>query len=67
MNYLSPNVNRGNFTEEEDDLIIRLHKLLGNRFFNVNFLTFSFFLSFNNIAAIVYLLFRMNFLDLIPV
>ncbi|KAH9790688.1 transcription factor WER [Citrus sinensis] len=31
MNYLSPNVNRGNFTEEEDDLIIRLHKLLGNR------------------------------------
>lgn len=31
MNYLSPSVNRGNFTEEEDDLIIRLHKLLGNR------------------------------------
>lgn len=31
MNYLSPNVNRGNFTDEEDDLIIRLHKLLGNR------------------------------------
>ncbi|XP_031265263.1 transcription factor WER-like [Pistacia vera] len=31
MNYLSPSVNRGNFTEEEEDLIIRLHKLLGNR------------------------------------
>ncbi|XP_010528251.1 PREDICTED: transcription factor WER [Tarenaya hassleriana] len=31
MNYLSPNVNRGNFTEQEEDLIIRLHKLLGNR------------------------------------
>ncbi|CAM8968427.1 unnamed protein product [Rhodiola kirilowii] len=31
VNYLSPNVKRGNFTEEEDDLIIRLHKLLGNR------------------------------------
>ncbi|XP_044466951.1 transcription factor WER-like [Mangifera indica] len=31
MNYLSPNVKRGKFTEEEEDLIIRLHKLLGNR------------------------------------
>uniref|UniRef100_A0A7N0U9H1 Uncharacterized protein n=2 Tax=Kalanchoe fedtschenkoi TaxID=63787 RepID=A0A7N0U9H1_KALFE len=31
VNYLSPNVKRGNFTEEEEDLIIRLHKLLGNR------------------------------------
>ncbi|KAK6928336.1 SANT/Myb domain [Dillenia turbinata] len=31
MNYLSPSVKRGNFTEEEEDLIIRLHKLLGNR------------------------------------
>lgn len=33
MNYLSPSVNRGNFTDQEEDLIIRLHKLLGNRFF----------------------------------
>ncbi|KAJ6411750.1 hypothetical protein OIU84_008349 [Salix udensis] len=31
MNYLSPSVKRGVFSEEEDDLIIRLHKLLGNR------------------------------------
>ncbi|KAL0855967.1 hypothetical protein Bca101_061120 [Brassica carinata] len=31
MNYLSPSVNKGNFTEQEEDLIIRLHKLLGNR------------------------------------
>ncbi|KAJ6970487.1 hypothetical protein D5086_028339 [Populus alba] len=31
MNYLSPSVKRGAFSEEEDDLIIRLHKLLGNR------------------------------------
>ncbi|XP_010555963.1 PREDICTED: transcription factor WER-like [Tarenaya hassleriana] len=31
MNYLSPNVNRGDFTDQEEDLIIRLHKLLGNR------------------------------------
>ncbi|KAL0737696.1 hypothetical protein Bca4012_013906 [Brassica carinata] len=32
INYLSPNVNKGNFTEQEEDLIIRLHKLLGNRY-----------------------------------
>ncbi|KAL5552889.1 hypothetical protein UlMin_040290 [Ulmus minor] len=31
LNYLSPGVKRGCFSEEEDDLIIRLHKLLGNR------------------------------------
>ncbi|XP_057948341.1 transcription factor WER-like [Malania oleifera] len=31
VNYLSPNVKRGDFSEEEDDLIIRLHHLLGNR------------------------------------
>uniref|UniRef100_A0A7N0TN32 Uncharacterized protein n=1 Tax=Kalanchoe fedtschenkoi TaxID=63787 RepID=A0A7N0TN32_KALFE len=31
VNYLSPNVKRGSFTEQEEDLIIRLHKLLGNR------------------------------------
>ncbi|KAL4375825.1 hypothetical protein GQ457_02G020270 [Hibiscus cannabinus] len=31
MNYLSPNVKKGEFSEEEEDLIIRLHKLLGNR------------------------------------
>ncbi|KAI3409182.1 uncharacterized protein J3R85_019619 [Psidium guajava] len=31
MNYLSPNVKRDRFTKEEEDLIIRLHNLLGNR------------------------------------
>nr|QTO65851.1 R2R3MYB [Masdevallia coccinea] len=31
LNYLNPDVKRGNFSEEEDDLIFRLHKLLGNR------------------------------------
>ncbi|GLJ48265.1 hypothetical protein SUGI_1018930 [Cryptomeria japonica] len=30
-NYLRPNVKRGNISLEEEDLIIRLHKLLGNR------------------------------------
>ncbi|KAA8540825.1 hypothetical protein F0562_024788 [Nyssa sinensis] len=31
INYLNPNVKLGEFSEEEDDLIIRLHNLLGNR------------------------------------
>nr|QDL88496.1 transcription factor WER-like isoform X1 [Cymbidium ensifolium] len=31
LNYLRPNIKRGNFSGEEEELIIRLHKLLGNR------------------------------------
>ncbi|CAM8906126.1 unnamed protein product [Rhodiola kirilowii] len=31
LNYLKPNIKRGEFSMDEDDLIIRLHKLLGNR------------------------------------
>ncbi|KAK6916977.1 SANT/Myb domain [Dillenia turbinata] len=31
LNYLRPNIKRGGFAVDEDDLIIRLHKLLGNR------------------------------------
>ncbi|XP_057967403.1 transcription factor MYB82-like [Malania oleifera] len=30
-NYLRPNLKRGEMSEEEEDLIIRMHKLLGNR------------------------------------
>ncbi|XP_059066082.1 transcription factor MYB82 isoform X2 [Cryptomeria japonica] len=31
LNYLHPNIKRGNFSGDEDELIIRLHRLLGNR------------------------------------
>ncbi|XP_039001818.1 transcription factor MYB13-like [Hibiscus syriacus] len=31
MNYLRPNIKRGNFTKEENNTIIRLHESLGNR------------------------------------
>ncbi|XP_059447246.1 myb-related protein 330-like [Corylus avellana] len=31
MNYLRPDLKRGNFTEKEDELIINLHSLLGNK------------------------------------
>lgn len=37
-NYLRPNIKRGGMSKEEEDLIIRMHKLLGNRF------VFAFFL-----------------------
>lgn len=31
VNYLRPNVKRGHITPDEEDLILRLHRLLGNR------------------------------------
>ncbi|GAU46563.1 hypothetical protein TSUD_272010 [Trifolium subterraneum] len=31
LNYLRPNIKRGNFTQQEEDLIIEMHKKLGNR------------------------------------
>ncbi|GMH13753.1 hypothetical protein Nepgr_015594 [Nepenthes gracilis] len=31
LNYLRPDIKRGNITRDEEDLILRLHKLLGNR------------------------------------
>ncbi|XAR50176.1 hypothetical protein NMG60_11004431 [Bertholletia excelsa] len=31
INYLSPSIKHGDFSQEEEDLIIRLHNLLGNR------------------------------------
>ncbi|KAH9713583.1 transcription factor WER [Citrus sinensis] len=31
MNYLRPNIKRGSISDQEEDLILRLHKLLGNR------------------------------------
>jgi myb proto-oncogene protein len=31
LNYLRPGIKRGNISEDEEELIIRLHRLLGNR------------------------------------
>ncbi|XP_010521146.1 PREDICTED: transcription factor MYB3-like [Tarenaya hassleriana] len=31
MNYLRPDLKRGNFTDEEDELIIKLHSMFGNK------------------------------------
>lgn len=32
LNYLKPNIKKGDFSEDEVDLMIKLHNLLGNRF-----------------------------------
>lgn len=32
INYLRPDLKRGNFSDDEEDLIIKLHALLGNRY-----------------------------------
>lgn len=32
MNYLRPNLKRGNYSKEEEETIIRLHESLGNRY-----------------------------------
>ncbi|KAG6737867.1 hypothetical protein POTOM_059398 [Populus tomentosa] len=34
INYLRPDLKRGNFTEEEDEIIIKLHSLLGNNLYS---------------------------------
>ena len=31
INYLKPDIKRGNFTKEEEDTIIQLHEMMGNR------------------------------------
>jgi len=32
INYLRPDLKRGSFSQQEEDLIISLHKILGNRY-----------------------------------
>eukprot|EP01018_Ginkgo_biloba_P019854 Gb_29933 [translate_table: standard] len=32
LNYLRPNIKRGNISDDEEELIIRMHRLLGNRY-----------------------------------
>ena len=32
INYLKPDIKRGNFSREEEDTIIQLHEMMGNRY-----------------------------------
>ena len=45
-NYLRPDLKRGAFTGQEEELIVELHSVLGNRWPVVSFLNQNFFLSF---------------------
>ncbi|GKV29032.1 hypothetical protein SLEP1_g38007 [Rubroshorea leprosula] len=42
MNYLRPSVKRGQIAPDEEDLILRLHRLLGNRSVSILLFTFLF-------------------------
>ena len=35
VNHLQPGVKRGNFTKEEEDLIIKFHEEAGNKYRNI--------------------------------
>ena len=52
-NYLRPDIKRGNFTEDEEKLIIHLHSHLGNKYFIplVTFYTSIFLSSIYNICV----------------
>jgi myb proto-oncogene protein len=39
INYLRPDIKRGNFTNEEEENIIKLHEMLGNRYIFTDFLS----------------------------
>lgn len=41
LNYLRPDIKRGNISSDEEELIIRLHKLLGNRYLQLHILQFN--------------------------
>lgn len=43
INYLRPDLKRGNFTHDEDELIIKLHSLLGNKYVLFCFPLFYFY------------------------
>jgi hypothetical protein len=38
--YLRPDIKLGNFTDEEDEIIIRLHSILGNKFVIIDLVSF---------------------------
>ncbi|KAJ6684933.1 MYB FAMILY TRANSCRIPTION FACTOR [Salix purpurea] len=50
INYLRPDIKRGNFSREEEDTIIKLHEMLGNRF-NHEFKTGPETVSSSNVVA----------------
>jgi len=42
MNYLRPNIKRGNFNQQEEEIIIKLHEKLGNRYQHINILSWQY-------------------------
>lgn len=46
INYLRPDLKRGNFTDEEDELIINLHSFFGNKYYSLHSYPLFFFFFF---------------------
>lgn len=53
-NYLRPNIKRGGMSPQEQDLIIRMHKLLGNRYFIFLYLALILLITFLNTNSLLY-------------
>jgi myb proto-oncogene protein len=58
MNYLRPNIKRGNYTQQEDELIISMHAKLGNRYHHISY--FAIYFSINHIFVLP----RVIFIDI---
>ncbi|OEL28052.1 Myb-related protein Hv33 [Dichanthelium oligosanthes] len=52
INYLRPDLKRGSFSQQEEDLIISLHKILGNSHSNGNNLALSFWKQSHSFVAL---------------
>jgi myb proto-oncogene protein len=55
MNYLRPNIKRGNYTQQEEELIISMHAKLGNRYHHISY--FASYFSINHIFVLPQVIF----------
>ena len=65
INYLRPDIKRGNFTDEEEQSIIQLHQLLGNRCLPLLLASFLLLLLLHHISTVPLLLKRGQSLPLL--
>lgn len=53
INYLRPDIKRGKFSEEEENLIINLHSALGNKYVLSAFFKFIVHCNMSNLASML--------------
>lgn len=54
INYLRPDIKRGNFSIEEDATIINLHQILGNRYVQFSLTSLFLFISLAQIISVLH-------------